>query len=84
MGEVTPHQKWARDAKKGLKILLDLADKNQLAGFVCAFEQIDGDGYVLGTLAAGELDDVSGLAGHLFAEAVRLSIMQLAVDHEVE
>ena len=84
MGDVTPHQKWARDARKGLKTLLDLADKNQLAGFVCAFEKIEGDGYVLGTLAAGELDDASGLAGHLFAEAVRLSIMELAVDHEVE
>ena len=80
MGEVTPHQKWARDAKKGLKVLMDLADKNQLAGFVCAFESIDGDGYSMGTLAAGELDDVRSMAGHLFSEAVRLSMLEFFID----
>jgi len=80
MGEVTPHQKWARYAKKGLKVLMDLADKNQLAGFVCAFESIDGDGSTMVTLAVGELDDVRSMAGHLFSEAVRLSILEFCVD----
>jgi hypothetical protein len=78
MGDITPHQKWARQTVEGLETLTAAARKSQISGYVIAYQVVDGDTYEVKTHAAGEFDDLPTVAGNLFAEAIRLTLAEVA------
>jgi hypothetical protein len=45
MGDITPHQKWARQTVEGLETLTAAARKSQISGYVIAYQVVDGDTY---------------------------------------
>jgi|TARA_R110000772_G_C13205166_1_gene430449 hypothetical protein len=73
MGDITPHQKWARETVEGLETLITAARQNKISGYVIAYQVIDGDNYEVQTHAAGEFDDFATVAGNLLVEAIRLT-----------
>lgn len=77
MGDITPHQKWARDTVDGLKVLLSAAEKNQISGYVIVYEAVDGDSYEIQSHAAGMFDSFPAVAGNLLSEALRLTMAEV-------
>jgi hypothetical protein len=80
MGDITPHQKWARDTCEALKTLLQAAELNKISGFVIVFEAVEGDVYEIQTHAAGEFDSLPAVAGSLLGEAIRLVMAEADPD----